>query len=191
MPGRNERLDVARRHGAVARVGHRRGHDRVNLDFYRYETDDIPDYSIPYARNAANTAPEGGPVDVDRENFYGLVESRLPGDRRRRAHVAVRARLRRRPHAHATPRATAKPRTTTSSRIPTMAAATWSNGFRAAQHEEPQLGHHDGSEPHERERRGARHGRRRAQQRVRLRSEPKEEMLNRRTWSAACSAATP
>ena len=46
---------------------------RVNLDFYRYETDDIPDYSIPYARNAANTAPQGGPVDVDRENFYGLV----------------------------------------------------------------------------------------------------------------------
>jgi catecholate siderophore receptor len=47
---------------------------RVNLDFYRYETDDIPDYSIPYTRNAANTAPQGGPVDVDRENFYGLVD---------------------------------------------------------------------------------------------------------------------
>jgi catecholate siderophore receptor len=46
---------------------------RVNLDFYRYETDDVPDYSIPYARNAANTAPEGEPVDVARENFYGLV----------------------------------------------------------------------------------------------------------------------
>jgi catecholate siderophore receptor len=46
---------------------------RVNLDFYRYETDDIPDYSIPYARNATNTAPEGEPVDVDRASFYGLV----------------------------------------------------------------------------------------------------------------------
>jgi catecholate siderophore receptor len=46
---------------------------RVSLDFYRYETDDVPDYSIPYTRDATNTAPEGGPVDVDRENFYGLV----------------------------------------------------------------------------------------------------------------------
>jgi catecholate siderophore receptor len=46
---------------------------RVNLDFYRYETDDIPDYSIPYSRNVANTAAEGGPVDVDRESFYGLL----------------------------------------------------------------------------------------------------------------------
>ena len=46
---------------------------RVNLDFYLYETDDIPDYSIPYERNAANTAAEGGPLDVDRENFYGLL----------------------------------------------------------------------------------------------------------------------
>jgi catecholate siderophore receptor len=46
---------------------------RVNLDFYRFETDDIPDYSIPYERNAANTAAEGGPYDVDRENFYGLL----------------------------------------------------------------------------------------------------------------------
>ncbi|HEX5095544.1 MAG TPA: TonB-dependent receptor, partial [Acidimicrobiia bacterium] len=47
---------------------------RVNLDVYRYETDDIPDYSIPYGRNAANTAPAGEPVDVDRENFYGLLD---------------------------------------------------------------------------------------------------------------------
>ncbi|HET8699050.1 MAG TPA: TonB-dependent receptor, partial [Gammaproteobacteria bacterium] len=46
----------------------------VNLDVYRYETDDVPDYSIPYGRNAANTAPEGEPVQVDRENFYGLLD---------------------------------------------------------------------------------------------------------------------
>jgi catecholate siderophore receptor len=46
----------------------------VNLDFYRYETDDVPDYSTPYSRNAANTAPTGTPVDVDRNNFYGLVD---------------------------------------------------------------------------------------------------------------------
>ncbi len=47
---------------------------RVNLDWYRYETDDVPDYSIPYARNADNTAPEGVPVAVDRTNFYGLLD---------------------------------------------------------------------------------------------------------------------
>jgi catecholate siderophore receptor len=47
---------------------------RMNLDFYRYETDDIPDYSIPYSRNAANTAPAGEPVATDRNNFYGLLD---------------------------------------------------------------------------------------------------------------------
>jgi catecholate siderophore receptor len=46
---------------------------RVNLDYYGYRTDDIPDYSIPYGRNADNTEAEGPPVDVDRENFYGLL----------------------------------------------------------------------------------------------------------------------
>ncbi|HVY66373.1 MAG TPA: TonB-dependent receptor [Gammaproteobacteria bacterium] len=46
---------------------------RVNLDFYRYTTDDVPDYSTPYARNAANTAPAGEPVQTDRGNFYGLL----------------------------------------------------------------------------------------------------------------------
>lgn len=47
---------------------------RIILDYYHYRTDDMPDYSIPYARNADNTAPEGGPVDVDRESFYGLLD---------------------------------------------------------------------------------------------------------------------
>lgn len=46
----------------------------VNLDLYRYETDDIPDYSIPYTRDAANTAPSGMPIDVDSDNFYGLLD---------------------------------------------------------------------------------------------------------------------
>jgi catecholate siderophore receptor len=46
---------------------------RMNLDYYYYRTDDIPDYSIPYGRNADNTAAEGPPVDVDRDNFYGLL----------------------------------------------------------------------------------------------------------------------
>jgi catecholate siderophore receptor len=47
---------------------------RINLDYYYYRTDDMPDYSIPYARNADNTAPVGGPIDVDRESFYGLLD---------------------------------------------------------------------------------------------------------------------
>jgi catecholate siderophore receptor len=47
---------------------------RVNIDLYRYATDDIPDYSLPYARNAVNTAPEGEPVAVDRSTFYGLLD---------------------------------------------------------------------------------------------------------------------
>jgi catecholate siderophore receptor len=46
---------------------------RLNLDYYYYRTDDMPDYSIPYGRNAGNTAAAGPPVDVDRENFYGLL----------------------------------------------------------------------------------------------------------------------
>jgi len=46
---------------------------RISLDYYYYRTDDMPDYSIPYGRNAENTAAFGPPVDVDRENFYGLL----------------------------------------------------------------------------------------------------------------------
>ena len=47
---------------------------RVNFDLYRFQTDDVPDYSIPYARNAANTAPAGEPLPVDRTSFYGLLD---------------------------------------------------------------------------------------------------------------------
>lgn len=47
---------------------------RIGLDYYYYRTDDMPDYSLPYGRNAENTAPAGPPVDVDRENFYGLLD---------------------------------------------------------------------------------------------------------------------
>jgi catecholate siderophore receptor len=46
---------------------------RLTADYYWYRTDDMPDYSIPYGRNADNTAPEGAPVAVDRDNFYGLL----------------------------------------------------------------------------------------------------------------------
>jgi catecholate siderophore receptor len=45
---------------------------RFNLDAYLYETDDVPDYSAPYARNDANNAPAGEPLLLDRTNFYGL-----------------------------------------------------------------------------------------------------------------------
>jgi catecholate siderophore receptor len=46
---------------------------RINLDYYYYRTDDMPDYSMPYTRNADNTDVAGAPVDVDRDNFYGLL----------------------------------------------------------------------------------------------------------------------
>lgn len=46
---------------------------RVNLDYYWYRTDDMPDYGIPYSRNAGNTAAAGEPVKVNRNTFYGLV----------------------------------------------------------------------------------------------------------------------
>lgn len=47
---------------------------RVDVSLYHYRTDDVPDYSIPYSRNADNTAAEGPPVPVDRETFYGLLD---------------------------------------------------------------------------------------------------------------------
>ena len=46
---------------------------RVYVDYYNFRADDMPDYSIPYGRNAENTAAAGPPVDVARDNFYGLV----------------------------------------------------------------------------------------------------------------------
>lgn len=46
---------------------------RLHLDHYHYRTDDVPDYSFPYGRNAANSAPEGEPVVIDRDNFYGVL----------------------------------------------------------------------------------------------------------------------
>jgi catecholate siderophore receptor len=46
---------------------------RLTADYYWYRTDDMPDYSIPYGRNADNSEPAGPPVAVDRENFYGLL----------------------------------------------------------------------------------------------------------------------
>ena len=72
VPGRNG-VSMSRRGLAPSLALGIGKETRVNLDFYRYVTDDVPDYSIPYARNEANTAPEGGPLDVDRENFYGLL----------------------------------------------------------------------------------------------------------------------
>ena len=72
VPGRN---GVSNSHWGVApALALGLGEDtRFNFDYYRYETDDIPDYSIPYARNETNTAPAGEPIAVDRETFYGLL----------------------------------------------------------------------------------------------------------------------
>lgn len=45
---------------------------RADFDYYLYRTDDMPDYSFPYGRNADNSEPAGAPIVLDRENFYGL-----------------------------------------------------------------------------------------------------------------------
>ena len=72
VPGRNEVFFSHR--GAAPSLAFGLGTPtRVTLDYYYYRTDDMPDYSIPYGRNADNTAAEGPPLDVDRENFYGLL----------------------------------------------------------------------------------------------------------------------
>ena len=52
---------------------------RVTVGYYHYETDDMPDYGIPYNNPyAAGTANarfngDGGPLAVNRNNFYGLT----------------------------------------------------------------------------------------------------------------------
>ena len=52
---------------------------RVTVGYYHYETDDMPDYGIPYNNPyAAGTANarfngDGGPLAVNRDNFYGLT----------------------------------------------------------------------------------------------------------------------
>ncbi|MEQ9562907.1 MAG: TonB-dependent receptor plug domain-containing protein, partial [Woeseiaceae bacterium] len=72
VPGRNEVFIDHRGIAPSLALGLGRP-TRVNLDYYNFRADDMPDYSIPYGRNADNTAAEGPPVDVDRNNFYGLV----------------------------------------------------------------------------------------------------------------------
>ena len=52
---------------------------RATLSYYHVQTDDTPDSGVPYDNPFAATNPNaglngnGGPVDVDRENFYGLL----------------------------------------------------------------------------------------------------------------------
>jgi len=52
---------------------------RVTVGYYHYETDDMPDYGIPYNNPyTAGTANarfngDGGPLAVNRNNFYGLT----------------------------------------------------------------------------------------------------------------------
>lgn len=51
---------------------------RATVGFYHYETDDMPDYGVPYS-NPYTTAPntryngDGSPLKIDRNNFYGLT----------------------------------------------------------------------------------------------------------------------
>ena len=52
---------------------------RVTAGLYHYETNDMPDYGIPYNNPYAATNPnavyngDGGPLNVNRNNFYGLT----------------------------------------------------------------------------------------------------------------------
>ncbi len=47
---------------------------RVTLSYYHLSSDGMPDYSIPYRQSGAarTKANPDGPVDVNRNNFYGL-----------------------------------------------------------------------------------------------------------------------
>lgn len=56
---------------------------RIGVDYYHYETDDLPDYGIPYNNpyTATSAAPrnvsfngDGSPLHVDRDNYYGLKD---------------------------------------------------------------------------------------------------------------------
>jgi catecholate siderophore receptor len=73
IPGRNEVFIDHRGIASSLALGLGKP-TRVFLDYYNFRADDMPDYSIPYGRNADNTAAEGPPVDVDRDNFYGLLD---------------------------------------------------------------------------------------------------------------------
>lgn len=48
---------------------------RLTLSYYHLQTDDIPDYGIPYnrVRSGSTTVQTGGPAPVSRDNFYGLL----------------------------------------------------------------------------------------------------------------------
>ena len=52
---------------------------RVTVGYYHYETDDMPDYGIPYNNPYTAGTPsarfngDGGPLAVNRNNFYGLT----------------------------------------------------------------------------------------------------------------------
>src|SRR5690606_16489129 len=72
VPGRDE-VSISHRGLAPSLAFGIDAPTRVDLSLYHYRTDDVPDYSIPYGRNADNTAAAGAPLDVDRNNFYGLL----------------------------------------------------------------------------------------------------------------------
>lgn len=51
---------------------------RITLAYYHLQTDDLPDAGIPYnnptLQRPVGVLNDGSPVDVDRTNFYGLVD---------------------------------------------------------------------------------------------------------------------
>ncbi len=48
---------------------------RVTFSYYHMQTNDMPDYGIPYnrVRSGTTTVQTGGPAPVNRDNFYGLL----------------------------------------------------------------------------------------------------------------------
>lgn len=46
---------------------------RLTLDYYHYDEEGMPDYSIPYDPSTGEPVTES-PLDVDSDNFYGLVD---------------------------------------------------------------------------------------------------------------------
>ena len=171
VPGRN---GVSSSHwGMAPSLAFGIGEDtRFNLDFYRYETDDIPDYSIPYARNAANNGARG------------RAGRRGPRQLLRVARIATSsetgADVRTFQFAHdfgdslTLTNITRYGRTTNDYIVtnPDDGRGNIVNGFLLRNAKSRNSQHDDGSESHERERRSAARAGPRAQLRVRLRSEP-------------------
>lgn len=71
-PGRND-VDVQRWGIAPTVTFGMRSPTKVSVSYYHLQSNDTPDYSTPYvlSPNRSKASPDG-PVDVNRDNYYGL-----------------------------------------------------------------------------------------------------------------------